>query len=145
MIKKISLIVVIVTLLILLFVLRSSSSTPSHSTWWEFASIHTMKYSRDLSREKLNDPSFNAIINQQVAQIAGTGVTHVAIATPYDEEFYPMLVRWVASARRNNLKVWFRGNWSGWEGWFNYPKISREEHIKKTEEFIKNHQDLFED
>src|SRR3990167_4248908 len=103
MVKKISLIIFIVTLLILLFVLRSSSDKPSRSIWWEFQSIDTMKYSRDLSREKLNDPSFNTIINQQVAQIAGTGATHIAIATPYDEEFYPMLVRWVASARRNNL------------------------------------------
>jgi hypothetical protein len=104
-----------------------------------------MKYSRDVSREKLNDPSFDRVINQQIKQIAGTGATHVGIATPYDEEFYPILKRWVDSARLYNLKVWFRGNWSGWEGWFEYPKITREEHIKKTQDFIKKHQDIFVD
>lgn len=145
MLKKLLIIVFIVTLLILLFVLKGSSDKPSRSTWWKFQSIDTMKYSRDLSREKLNDVSFNILINQQVKQIADTGATHVAIATPYDEEFYPILERWVTAARRNNLKVWFRGNWSGWEGWFNYPKITRAAHIKKTQDFIKKHQDIFVD
>jgi hypothetical protein len=112
---------------------------------WEFRSIDTMKYSRDLSREKLNDQSFDVIIDDQVEKIAETGATHVVIATPYDEEFYPILERWVSSARKNNLKVWFRGNWAGWEGWFEYKKISRDEHLKKTQEFILNHGDLFED
>ena len=46
-----------------------------------------MKYSRDLSREKLKDPSFDVVIDKQVKAIAETGATHVAISTPYDEEF----------------------------------------------------------
>lgn len=104
-----------------------------------------MKYSRDLAREKLNDKSFDKIIQDQVSQIAGTGATHIAIATPYDEEFFPFLTRWVMIARKHNLKVWFRGNWSGWEKWFGYPRISREEHLKKTEGFILKHRELFED
>ncbi|MDP3888564.1 MAG: hypothetical protein Q8Q24_00825, partial [bacterium] len=94
----------------------------------EFKSIDTMKYSRDIAREKLNDPSFDKVIDTQVKNIADTGATHVAIATPYDEEFLPILKRWVSSARKYNLKVWFRGNWSGWEGWFDYPKIDRSTH-----------------
>ncbi len=146
MLKKLLIIVVIVTLLILPFSFSKikTESKAERVSWWEFQSIDTMKYSRDVSREKLNDPSFDVVINEQVKNIAQTGATHVAIATPYDEEFYPILERWVASARRNNLKVWFRGNWSGWEGWFNYPKISRAEHIKKTQDFIKKHKDIFE-
>lgn len=144
MYKKISAIVVI-TLLILLGLLRGNSDAPVRSTWWEFQSIDTMKYSRDVSREKLNDPSFDTVINEQVKNIADTGATHVGIATPYDEEFYPILKRWVDSARHHNLQVWFRGNWSGWEGWFNYPKITREEHIKKTKDFIIKHEDIFVD
>ncbi len=111
--------------------------------FWSFQSIDTMKYSRDLAREKLNDPSFDAVIAKQVKDIASTGATHVAIATPYDEEFYPMLQRWVRAARREHLNVWFRGNFSGWEGWFSYNKITREEHMKKTEEFLNAHPDLF--
>lgn len=147
MYRKISVIVVIVgivTLLVLLAIKTNSSQSVS-ATWWKFQSIDTMKYSRDVSREKLNDPSFNLIIEKQVEQIANTGVTHVAIATPYDEEFYPVLTRWVNAARRHGLKVWFRGNWSGWEEWFEYPEITRKEHIAKTESFIKTHRDLFED
>jgi hypothetical protein len=115
------------------------------ATWWQFQSIDTMKYSRDIAREKANDPLFDQVIIQQVKDIAATGATHIAIATPYDEEFIPFLKRWLSAARENNLKVWFRGNWSGWEGWFNYGKISRTEHIEKTRQFILNHRDLFVD
>jgi hypothetical protein len=115
------------------------------ATWWFFQSIDTMKYSRDIAREKANDPLFDQVILEQIKDIAATGATHVAIATPYDEEFTPFLKRWLSAARENNLKVWFRGNWSGWEGWFNYGKISRAEHIQKTKNFILNHKDLFVD
>lgn len=144
MYKKMIVIIVIPTLLILLGIKTNSSQSVS-ATWWKFQSIDTMKYSRDVAREKLNDPSFNLIIEKQVEQIANTGATHVAIATPYDEEFYPILTRWVNAARRHGLKVWFRGNWSGWEKWFEYPKISRAEHIKKTKDFIEKHKDIFVD
>jgi hypothetical protein len=72
--------------------------------------------------------------------------THMAIGTPYDEEFYPFMKKWVDEARKNKLKVWFRGNVSGWEGWFDYPKMtSVEEHHLKIYEFIRNHPDLFAD
>ncbi len=117
---------------------------PSRNSF-EFQAIDTMKYSRDLSREKLNDSTFDKTIEEQVKNIAQTGATHIAIATPYDEEFLPMLRRWVEISRNHNLKVWFRGNWSGWEGWFEYPKITREEHLSKTEEFIVKNADIFED
>ncbi len=114
--------------------------------WWKFQSIDTMKYSRDNSREYLGSSStVKAVIKWQVAAIAETGVTHVAIATPYDEEFLPILRLWVAEARKHELKVWFRGNWSGWEQWFEYPRISREQHIEKTILFIEENPDLFED
>lgn len=113
-------------------------------TFWEVQSVDTMKYSRDLAREKLRDKSFGTVIDQQVKNIAEVGATHVAIATPYDAEFLPMLKRWVASARKYNLKVWFRGNWSGWEKWFEYPSITREEHLLKTKNFISENAALFE-
>ena len=115
----------------------------SRIPWWAVQSVDTMKYSRDLTAEKINDSSFDAVIDQQVREIADIGATHVAIATPYDEEFVPMLRRWVNAARKYNLRVWFRGNFSGWEQWFGYPKISRDEHIIKTQNFILSHPDLF--
>lgn len=120
-------------------------SKSKRNTFFWFQSIDTMKYSRDVSREKLKDTNFDKVIDQQVADIADTGATHVAIGTPYDREFLPILKRWVSAARRYNLNVWFRGNWSGWEGWFDYAKIGRDEHIRKTEEFILANKDLFRD
>ena len=113
--------------------------------FWKVQSIDTMKYSRDLAREKLKDPAFDIQIYQQVKGIAATGATHISIATPYDEEFLPILKRWVNAARSNNLHVWFRGNFSGWEEWFGYKKISRDDHKKMTQQFIESNADLFQD
>lgn len=118
---------------------------PPKQSLWNFQAIDTMKYSRDMAREKLHDTSFDAVIERQIGAIADTGATHVALATPYDEEFVPFLTRWVAVARAHHLRVWFRGNWSGWEGWFNYPRITREEHWDKTRAFIEHHPELFAD
>lgn len=115
------------------------------SYFWNIRSIDTMKYSRDLAREKLDDPQFDAVIDMQVRNIALTGANYVAIGTPYDEEFLPILKRWVKAARKYHLHVWFRGNFSGWEGWFGYEQIDRATHIAKTKVFIFNNTDLFED
>lgn len=113
--------------------------------WWAFQSVDTMKHSRDLAREKLHDDSYDAVIDREVRSIADIGATHVAIATPYDEEFVPYLKRWVSAARKYHLAVWFRGNFSGWEEWFGYQKISRAEHLAKTIAFIRRHPDIFQD
>jgi hypothetical protein len=134
--------------ILLLLVLKNGQNegtTDYPQSFWNVRSIDTMKYSRDVAREKLTDPSFDEVIERQVSAIAATGATHVAIATPYDEEFIPFLKRWVSSARKHNLKVWFRGNFSGWEEWFDYPSISRAEHITKTYNFIHHNFQLFED
>lgn len=128
-----------------LFGFRSSVMAQSSVTWWPVQSIDTMKFSRDLARQELKDQSFDKTIDTQVKDIAETGATHVAIATPYDDEFLPFLKRWVKSARKYHLKVWFRGNFSGWEGWFNYSPLSRSEHQQKTVAFILKNKDLFED
>lgn len=113
--------------------------------WWDFQSVDTMKYSRDLSNELLDSPdSLLKMTDEQVKSIANTGATHVAIATPYDSKFLPVLKAWVAAARKYHLNVWFRGNWSGWEKWFDFPSISREEHLRKTVQFIKDNPSLFE-
>lgn len=111
---------------------------------WKIRSIDTMKYSRDLASEKLKDEGFSAVISWQVGVIAEAGATHVAIATPYDEEFVPFLIRWISTARANGLNVWFRGNLSGWEEWFGYAPITREKHIELITQFIKSHPELFQ-
>ena len=120
------------------------SPRPSPAPYWQVRSIDTMKYSRDIAREKTEDTSFDTVIDEQVKNIANTGASHVAIATPYDPEFIPFLTRWVEAARRYNLKVWFRGNASGWERWFGYKQISRDEHKQVIVEFIKSNGSLFE-
>ncbi len=119
-------------------------SQPDEKTW-AIQSIDTMKYSRDLARAKLNDDAFSQVIDTQVRNIAETGANYVAIDTPYDQEFFPMLSRWVLAARKYNLHVWFRGNFSGWENWFGYPRITRAQHMEKTQSFILDHSDIFED
>ncbi len=113
--------------------------------FWELRAIDTMKYSRDIARGEGKSPSFDAVIRQQVGNIAATGATHVVIATPYDEEFIPFMKRWLSIARQHGLNVWFRGNWSGWEKWFGYAQIDRAAHIAKTRRFILEHSDLFVD
>lgn len=139
---------IILAISVILFFLKKTDTLvsplpPKHIMG--FKSIDTMKYSRDIAREKSKDQVFDKVIDLQVSNIAKTGATHVAIATPYDEEFIPMLRRWVKAARKYNLKVWFRGNFSGWEKWFDYDPIDRETHIQKTKAFILSNQDLFED
>jgi len=115
------------------------------TTWWEIQSIDAVKYSRDLAREKAKDETFDAVIEKQVSLIASAGATHIGIGTPYDAEFLPFMKRWVLAARKYGLKVWFRGNLAGWEGWFGYKKITRQEHIARTKEFILANGELFED
>jgi len=110
---------------------------------WEIESIDTMKFSRDQAKAGLNNPTYTQEVNRQVSQIAGTGANYIAIDTPYDDEFLPVLKLWVQAARQNGLHVWFRGNWAEWEGWFNYPSMDEATHIEKTKEFITNNSALF--
>ncbi len=112
---------------------------------WQIKSVDTMKYSRDLSLEKLNDLSFDQIIEQQVRAISQTGANYIAIATPYDDKFKSFLKRWVKSARDHKLKIWYRGNFSAWQGWFGEPKnLTQQKHLELTRNFIKNNPDLFQ-
>jgi hypothetical protein len=135
----------IIILIILSFYMFISGAHAQNDHVGFVKSIDTMKISRDLAREKENDNSFNAIIDQEVKQIADTGATHIAIGTPYDEEFLPYLERWVTAARQYHLRVWFRGNFAGWEKWFGYEGIDRETHTKKLEAFILANKHLFQD
>jgi hypothetical protein len=118
-------------------------ANPAPVTGWQVKSVDTVKYSRDLAREMAHDPEFDQIIKGQVAAIASLNPTHIALGTPYDAEFVPFLARWVNEARNHNLKIWFRGNFAGWEGWFDYPKITPSDHLNLTKNFIESNQALF--
>lgn len=141
-----TLLVMVSSLIALAFSIRAFLLQPilPPSPTWVIQSIDTVKYSRDQARRHPDDPQYLTAINTQVRQIAQTGANYVAIGTPYDEEFLPVLRLWVTAARRNNLHVWFRGNFSGWENWFNYSPITPDEHTHLTQEFILNNPDLFE-
>ena len=137
----------LITIAIIITLTRNDSSESSivSPKILEIQSIDTMKLSRDIAREKLNDPSYNIDIDTQVSNIAATGATHIALGTPYDDEFIPFLKRWVTAARKYELNVWYRGNMAGWEGWFDYPRIDRQTHKQQIVRFILNNPDIFED
>lgn len=122
-----------------------SIPTPTPTPYlWPVRSIDTMKHSRDLARQQESSHSFDAAITTQVKNIAATGATHIAIDTPYDQEFLPVLTNWVSAARAAHLNVWYRGNWSGWEQWFGYVRMTPEAHIAKTTAFIQDNPSLFQ-
>ena len=129
-----------------IFLLTLPTSKVPMQQQWQIQSIDTMKYSRDMARQNSSTmPQYADDIEKQVADIADTGANYVAIDTPYDDEFLPVLKLWVRAARLHGLHVWFRGNFSGWEGWFGYASIDEQTHTKKTKQFILNNKDLFQD
>lgn len=134
---------IIIPIIILTLVLKNYSV--KKVPLWKFRSVDTVKYSRDVAGQMLERQEFDLVIEKQVADIASLGATHIAIGAPYDQKYVPFLKRWVESARRNGLKVWFRGNFSGWENWFGYKRITRDEHKKMLREFMVGNPDLFED
>ncbi|MEK7571575.1 MAG: carboxypeptidase regulatory-like domain-containing protein [Patescibacteria group bacterium] len=143
--RKATLFLAVLCLLVVFPLLLVMNSTETVYRQWEVQAIDTMKYSRDTSRAFMDNPNAEKIIDDHVASISAVGATHIAIATPYDPEFIPVLTQWVQSARRHNLKIWFRGNFSGWEQWFGYAPIDRTTHVRMTREFILANPDLFED
>jgi hypothetical protein len=127
---------------ILILFLLIPSRLLSKESFWPIQSIDTMKYSRDRARE-LNIKEKIPLLVKKLTQL---GINYIAVATPYDEEFYPILKTWVLESRKHQLKIWFRGNFSSWEGWFGYPKfVYPEEHHFKTYQFIISHPEIFQD
>ena len=116
------------------------------TTFWKYQCIDTMKISRDNARSWANKPDLTDHISWEMQTIKSLGANCVAIDTPYDAEFLPYLKSWIAGARKENLHIWFRGNFSGWEGWFEYPKITTtQEELTKLDTFIRANPNLFQD
>lgn len=122
-----------------------SPASGSH-TLFPHQCVDTMKVSRDRARLLATHSSADGIITSHLKTITSLGADCIAIGTPYDEEFQPYMRKWVEEARKYNLSVWFRGNWSAWEGWFDYETdMSPQEHTAATVSFIERHGDLFKD
>lgn len=127
-------------------IIVTKSPNQTRETLFPYQCIDTMKVSRDKARSLAADPQKETIIRNQVQTIASLGANCIAIGTPYDEEFLPTLRLWVKEARNARLHIWFRGNWSAWEGWFDREKKqTTEEHINQTVFFILMHPELFSD
>jgi hypothetical protein len=139
---KFLIIFILFSLLLVPAVHFANSLSSAHQ--WQVESIDTMKYSRDLARQELSNPAFDKEIESEMQSISVTGANYVAIDTPYDKEFLPILTRWVNLARKYHLHVWFRGNFSGWEQWFDYPKMTRTAHTEAIKQFILQNPNLFE-
>ncbi len=112
--------------------------------FWPNQCVDTMKYSRDAAREYIQRSDFDFFLEQEMTLIQKSGANCVAIGTPYDEEFVPYLTAWVNKARQYNLRIWFRGNMSGWEGWFDYDRFTNtEQHREGVANLITKHPELF--
>lgn len=119
---------------------------PPEKMLWQYQCIDTMKTSRDRARNWQEANDAHRDIALQVRAITSLGANCIAIDTPYDPEFLPYLKAWVKESRRQKLSIWFRGNFSSWEGWFNYKKgMSSDELFNKTTRFIVDNPDLFAD
>src|SRR5258708_6805857 len=127
--------------LIYIYMKGTQTDTP-----WKYQCIDTMKNSRDDARSWGVNEKTTKEIAREMEIIKNLGANCVALDTPYDNEFVPYLNLWVTYARRNNLHIWFRGNFSAWEGWFDRPKgMTAQEHLQNTKQFILSHPQLFED
>lgn len=138
--------IVLLLSVLFIFILPSNAHAQTQPTFWKYQCIDTMKESRDNARSAINDPNIDTHIAWEMKIIKSLGANCVAIATPYDAEFLPYLTKWVKAARKEKLHVWFRGNFSGWEGWFGYPKItSTEDELTRLRTFITSQPQLFAD
>lgn len=110
--------------------------------FFDVVSFDTMKLSRDGAR----NPDVTKEIPQLIAQLEKLHPTHVAIGTPYNEEFVPVMKKWTGEIHTRGMNVWFRGNFSQWEDWFDYGRMEHpEDHIQLTYDYITKHPELFRD
>lgn len=122
------------------------ANADSESRFWKYQCIDTMKTSRDRARNWQYSTDLHHSVSKQVSLIKSMGANCIAIDTPYDAEFLPYMRSWVTEARKQDLHIWFRGNFSSWEAWFEYPKgMTSKELLPRTASFIEKNQDLFAD
>ncbi len=113
---------------------------------WKYQCVDTMKTSRDKARQWEKRADLKEYIDKEMQIIKELGANCVAIDTPYDREFMPYLQKWAQGARSHNLNIWYRGNFSGWEGWFNYKKgMTATQLLENSARFIESNPTLFED
>lgn len=137
-----TIILALIGLIVVGFV-SSHAATPARpDRFFDVVSFDTMKLSRDSARNE----KVTANIPTMVEQLAKLHPTHVAIGTPYNEEFIPVMKKWTGAIHSRGMNVWFRGNFSQWEDWFDYGRMKNpSDHIELTYQFITSHPELFRD
>lgn len=135
----------LISVFVVLTLFVCASSVEAQNTTWAVQSVDTMKTSRDQTLYKMSDPSYDSHIQKEVEEVKNLGATHITVDGAYDPQYIGWIKRWVAQARKEKLRVWYRGNFSGWHGWFGPKNMTREEHMSATREFITKNPDLFED
>ncbi len=143
-IKVILKITILASIIFMFFHNAPSYASTLSTRFWQYQCIDTMKTSRDRARVWIQDPKMQTYIDKELSAIVGMGGNCVAIDTPYDPEFLPYLEAWVKGARTHHLHIWFRGGFSSWEGWFDYPVVTDPStYFPKIQAFITKHPDLF--
>jgi hypothetical protein len=133
-------------LLTALFFEPAPTQASASSTFWQTQCIDTMKDSRDNARNWVVRSDLAQLVARQISAVKNTGANCVAIGTPYNDEFAPFMKVWVDEIHKQGMKVWFRGNVAGWEGWFGYPILaSVDEHHQQIAHFITFHPNFFQD
>lgn len=131
------------------FVLGTQSSsviTLDKTRLWKYQCVDTMKTSRDNAQKWAMKKDLKEHIAWEMAMIKDLGANCVAIDTPYDEKYKTYLLAWVEAARKEQLHIWFRGNFASWEGWFNTRQNKDvQKFFESTDNFIIKNPDLFMD
>lgn len=116
----------------------SQPDLPTTNSGWKFNSIDEQvvtksdAWNQDATKRNLEFDQLTAI----------TGITHVAIAVPYEN--LTKYTSYVAGARAKGLKVFHRSHWNSWEGDNSIPVgLSRQDYLEDTYRFIVANPTLF--
>lgn len=95
---------------------------PAPQPNWDIQGVDVMKYSKDV----VCAPPSDEFIASQAAKAKELGVTHVAVATPYENpscgNSLTLTTKWVNAIRAEGLKVWHRHMPLAHEGIYSTPK-----------------------
>lgn len=111
---------------------------PTTNSGWKFNSIDEQvvtksdAWNQDATKRNLEFDELKTV----------SGITHVAIAVPYEN--LTKYTNYVTGARAKGLKVYHRSHWNSWEGDNSIPAgLSRQDYLEDTYRFIVANPTLF--
>jgi len=124
------------------FDITSAVLNPAVTPSWPIQAVDTMKDSKDKVCNQLSD----ATITSRIAKAKALGVTHVAIATPYQNpgcgDSLAYTGRWITAIRAQGLKVWHRHPNLKFEGIYSTTKVVDPDgarHVKDITDWLLAH------